>query len=1110
MDAGTSSNINEDTVVGESRDQGSKITVQTGLDPVPDDLAIYMEMTEKEIESTLNDEMESLGDLNPEIKTMIYDMKKARVLDTRRLIAERQRFLAERERFISAQSELKEKLKIAEWARTPAESDRDGGGKTRIFGSSVIPSAHEDENKSASVGQEAASDESCLTPSRMQRSAPLFKEAMLSDPVTVKVEKADDRLQELIKQVAELREESTARKPFSVKEEINRPIAPSDFKPDPGKAPKKKIRGIDALKAEEAMRNYPRLDSRDPVAILHFLALYQSYCDDLQADYDIEEPRLRRCIDANILYWLKENQKVDTSSREAILFGLRRIAEKDQVGRSMRLQRDVYENLYWDPSGGPEAGVSRIFEVVAMLVRGLKLDVYLDKQLCQWILAKLPDGFLLGDPIQTQERKGYFKWNVMQTQIEEEASLMQMSDPLGDGTKSNICRYSNWAMPVQWTTAQVGQEPVMQRPTMPPPNPHVQAMIAAPRQYPGGRPYFPPAAQGFALPNGMILRRPNGQREMRGQGYMPRPGQGAQNYQQNVQGPPRPYGNAQGQFSGQPGRPGNFVTRPPGQGFAPRPQILTQQPVAKVNAIVPQMDPDHMPPSQYPEAWKRRPVPYVDEGVEANRQGGMNRTQQNDIRVKYCRKKHCCMNCLEGGHYSKVCPNPRKELTPVMISEVNVVSVEEDIGDDPALDEINDAHVVEVDEDQSEQIQGQPDVIYQPTKEEWEDYYVAVHEENLEHFDNYMLEPDIVKLPECQISQMGDSDEKISEINEINVRNIDSVTENQTKMQENQKENKNVRNVKFNMYVDRAVNVEYMMKNGRISRVLSSDEKMPRPAMNIDGWAERLAEYRATKTKGIGTHPKPSQPGWMDEGKYYEFDRHLGKLVRVKQRDIAELYYLDELEGQDSEDPLIAGGGNGFGEIGFGEVTKSDMEGSPEFQSQLEQYVSEIIKKNCDKLFDEKMLTKSMRDELEKILLSRSQAFGSKKHLCKRNYLTPMGIELKPDAKLHRAEPRAMGPQQKEAMRKKIQDLLEMGLLVPDENPIFASPAFMVRKSNGDWRMVVDLRGLNDIVLKYVNVLPDVAMQLSWIAPGMKWFATFDALSGFDFLGVTDEASKYF
>ena len=72
-----------------------------------------------------------------------------------------------------------------------------------------------------------------------------------------------------------------------------------------------------------------------------------------------------------------------------------------------------------------------------------------------------------------------------------------------------------------------------------------------------------------------------------------------------------------------------------------------------------------------------------------------------------------------------------------------------------------------------------------------------------------------------------------------------------------------------------------------------------------------------------------------------------------------------------------------------------------------------------------------------------------------------------------------MGSVQLEAMREKLLDLIKMGMIVREHHPYFSCPAFMVPKKNGTWRMVVDLRRLNENVEVMAGALPELEMQIS-------------------------------
>ena len=158
------------------------------------------------------------------------------------------------------------------------------------------------------------------------------------------------------------------------------------------------------------------------------------------------------------------------------------------------------------------------------------------------------------------------------------------------------------------------------------------------------------------------------------------------------------------------------------------------------------------------------------------------------------------------------------------------------------------------------------------------------------------------------------------------------------------------------------------------------------------------------------------------------------------------------------------------------------------------------------------VLTADQSEVYREVLLRNIQASGLSLSLCKMSNMTKMEVKLKEGVKPFRAADRTMGTVQKEAMRAKINDLKQMGMLVRDPNPFFSSPAMMVPKPNapGQFRMLVDLRRVNESVEVNAGSLPNIEMQTQWLPPGCTWFAAFDALSGFDMLKTSDDASKYF
>lgn len=94
--------------------------------------------------------------------------------------------------------------------------------------------------------------------------------------------------------------------------------------------------------------------------------------------------------------------------------------------------------------------------------------------------------------------------------------------------------------------------------------------------------------------------------------------------------------------------------------------------------------------------------------------------------------------------------------------------------------------------------------------------------------------------------------------------------------------------------------------------------------------------------------------------------------------------------------------------------------------------------------------------------------------------LTSYEKVLKPDANLIGIHQRSrnLSPMKLEALRKTLHDRLRIGMLKSVDNLGCGSPVFMVPKSGGRWRMVVDLVELNDHCEKTAFILSGMEVQL--------------------------------
>lgn len=118
--------------------------------------------------------------------------------------------------------------------------------------------------------------------------------------------------------------------------------------------------------------------------------------------------------------------------------------------------------------------------------------------------------------------------------------------------------------------------------------------------------------------------------------------------------------------------------------------------------------------------------------------------------------------------------------------------------------------------------------------------------------------------------------------------------------------------------------------------------------------------------------------------------------------------------------------------------------------------------------------------------------------------------KVKHSIKLHDETPfkqraRPIHPQDIEAVRRHLQDLLASGVIRESESP-FSSPIVVVRKKNGDVRLCIDYRKLNIQTVRDAYALPNLEETFSALT-GSKWFSVLDLKSGYYQIEV-DEADK--
>lgn len=102
--------------------------------------------------------------------------------------------------------------------------------------------------------------------------------------------------------------------------------------------------------------------------------------------------------------------------------------------------------------------------------------------------------------------------------------------------------------------------------------------------------------------------------------------------------------------------------------------------------------------------------------------------------------------------------------------------------------------------------------------------------------------------------------------------------------------------------------------------------------------------------------------------------------------------------------------------------------------------------------------------------------------------------------------PRPIHPQDIEAVRNHLQQLLDAEVIRESESP-FSSPIVVVRKKNGDVRLCIDYRKLNTQTVKDSYALPNLEESFSALT-GSRWFSVLDLKSGFYQIEM-EEADKH-
>ncbi|XP_036329462.1 uncharacterized protein LOC118741571 [Rhagoletis pomonella] len=118
--------------------------------------------------------------------------------------------------------------------------------------------------------------------------------------------------------------------------------------------------------------------------------------------------------------------------------------------------------------------------------------------------------------------------------------------------------------------------------------------------------------------------------------------------------------------------------------------------------------------------------------------------------------------------------------------------------------------------------------------------------------------------------------------------------------------------------------------------------------------------------------------------------------------------------------------------------------------------------------------------------------------------VAPMQIRLKDPNKTVNRRPYRLSFEERNIVRKKINELLNAGVIRPSCSP-FASPILLVKKKDGSDRMCVDYRQLNDNTISDRFPLPLISDQINRLH-GSCYFTTLDMASGYHQIPVGSDS----
>eukprot|EP00924_Labyrinthula_sp_SR-Ha-C_P007103 augustus_masked-scaffold_8-processed-gene-9.1-mRNA-1 protein AED:1.00 eAED:1.00 QI:0/0/0/0/1/1/4/0/1269 len=168
--------------------------------------------------------------------------------------------------------------------------------------------------------------------------------------------------------------------------------------------------------------------------------------------------------------------------------------------------------------------------------------------------------------------------------------------------------------------------------------------------------------------------------------------------------------------------------------------------------------------------------------------------------------------------------------------------------------------------------------------------------------------------------------------------------------------------------------------------------------------------------------------------------------------------------------------------------------------------IGEAISSMISKATDASM---EMKKKLKALCLEYWDVFATDHSQTRISKLEPMPVFPLENYEFKYPRARPTSAEKSRFIKEKIMSMEKRKLLKLVPAVEFGSVVFAVPKKGNKLRMVVDLVDVNKVLRRDVNQLPFLEKSFENLAQS-KFYASFDVVSGFDQLGITEEAKKYF